>query len=137
MVLIDDWCFLGSLRFSKLWIFASEGRNSLPIGTIQRLLTDRKATNHDRGVLAYTTIGTRQLAKSPPDGYTLVMGSTGTVAMAPSVFPNVGYDPRKDFAPIGLIARSAIVLVVGPAVAARSVRELIEAAQRAHAPAVA
>jgi len=73
------------------------------------------------------TIGTRQLAKSPPDGYTLVMGSTGTVAMAPSVFPNVGYDPRKDFAPIGLIARSAIVLVVGPAVAARSVRELIEA----------
>ena len=73
------------------------------------------------------TIGTRQLAKSPPDGYTLVMGSTGTVAMAPSVFPNVGYDPRKDFAPIGLIARSAIVLVVGPAVAAQSVRELIEA----------
>jgi tripartite-type tricarboxylate transporter receptor subunit TctC len=73
------------------------------------------------------TIGTRQLAKGPPDGYTLVMGSTGTVAMAPSVFPNVGYDPRKDFAPIGLIARSAIVLVVGPAVAARSVRELIEA----------
>jgi len=72
-------------------------------------------------------IGTRQLAKSPPDGYTLVMGSTGTVAMAPSVFPNVGYDPRKDFAPIGLIARSAIVLVVGPAVAARSVRELIDA----------
>ena len=50
------------------------------------------------------TIGTRQLAKSPPDGYTLVMGSTGTVAMAPSVFPNVGYDPR--------IARSAIVLVL-------------------------
>jgi tripartite-type tricarboxylate transporter receptor subunit TctC len=73
------------------------------------------------------TIGTRQLAKSPPDGYTLVMGSSGTVAMAPSVFANVGYDPRKDFAPIGLIARSAIVLVVGPAVAARSVRELIEA----------
>src|SRR4029079_2907425 len=64
------------------------------------------------------TIGTRQLAKSPPDGYTLGTGSTRTVAMAPSVFPNVGYDPRKDFAPIGLIARSAIVLVVGRAVAA-------------------
>jgi tripartite-type tricarboxylate transporter receptor subunit TctC len=47
--------------------------------------------------------------------------------MAPSVFSNVGYDPRKDFAPVGLIARSAIVLVVGPAVAARSVRELIKA----------
>jgi hypothetical protein len=47
------------------------------------------------------TLGTRQLAKSAPDGYTLVMGSTGTIAMAPSVYPNVGYDPRKDFAPIG------------------------------------
>ena len=55
------------------------------------------------------TLGTRQLAKSAPDGYTLVMGSTGTIAMAPSAYPNVGYDPRKDFAPIGLIAKSAIV----------------------------
>jgi tripartite-type tricarboxylate transporter receptor subunit TctC len=71
------------------------------------------------------TLGTRQLAKSAPDGYTLVMGSTGTIAMAPSVYPNVGYDPRKDFAPIGLIAKSAIVLVVGPSVPARSVQELI------------
>src|SRR4029079_15230403 len=73
------------------------------------------------------TIGTRQLAKSLPDGYTLVMGSTGTVAMAPSVFSNVGYDPRKDFTPIGRIARSANFFGVGPAVAAQSVRELIEA----------
>src|SRR6186713_306286 len=76
------------------------------------------------------TIGTRQLAKSPPDGYTLVMGSTGMVAMAPSVFPNVGYDPRKDFAPVGLIARSAIVLVVGPAVKAQSVEELVAQAKK-------
>jgi tripartite-type tricarboxylate transporter receptor subunit TctC len=71
------------------------------------------------------TLGTRQFAKSAPDGYSLVMGSTGTIAMAPSVYPNVGYDPRKDFAPIGLIAKSAIVLVVGPSVPARSVQELI------------
>ena len=53
------------------------------------------------------------------------MGSTGTVAMAPTAFPNAGYDPRKDFAPIGLIARSAIVLVVGPSVTAKTVPELI------------
>lgn len=72
------------------------------------------------------TLGTRQLAKSTPDGYTLAMGSSGTVAMAPTVYPNAGYDPRKDFAPIGLIARSAIVLVTGTSVSARSVRELID-----------
>jgi tripartite-type tricarboxylate transporter receptor subunit TctC len=72
------------------------------------------------------TIGTRQLAASAPDGYTLAMGSTGTVAMAPSVFPTAGYDPRKDFTPIGLIARSSVALVVGPSVRATSIKELIE-----------
>ena len=72
------------------------------------------------------TLGTRALAKSEPDGYTLAMGSTGTVAMAPTAYPNAGYDPHKDFAPIGLIARSAIVLVTGPSVPAKSVQELVE-----------
>ena len=72
------------------------------------------------------TLGTRQLAKSAPDGYTLVMGSTGTVAMAPTVYPNAGYDPRKDFVPIGLIARSGVILVTNPGVPAKTVQELIE-----------
>jgi len=76
------------------------------------------------------TIGTRQLVKSAPDGYTLAMGSTGTVAMAPTAYSNAGYDPRKDFAPVGLIARSAIVLVVGPSTTANSVRELIALARQ-------
>jgi tripartite-type tricarboxylate transporter receptor subunit TctC len=75
------------------------------------------------------TLGTRQVAKSTPDGYTLLMGSTGTMAIAPTAYPNAGYDPRRDFAPVGLIARSAIALVVGPSVAATNVRELIKAAQ--------
>ena len=73
------------------------------------------------------TVTTRAIARGPADGYTLLLGYTSTLATGPHMFPNVGYDVRKDFAPVGLIARSAIVLVVGPAVAARSVRELIEA----------
>ena len=72
------------------------------------------------------TLGTRALAKSEPDGYTLAMGSTGTVAMAPTAYANAGYDPHKDFAPIGLIARSAIVLVTGPSIPAKSVQELVD-----------
>ena len=76
------------------------------------------------------TIGTRQLVKSAADGYTIAMGSTGTVAMAPTAYSNAGYDPRKDFAPIGLIARSAIVLAVGPSITANSVRELIALAKQ-------
>lgn len=75
------------------------------------------------------TIATRQLARSAPDGYTLALGNSGTVGMAPSIYPNAGYDPRKDFAPIGLIASSTVVLVVNPAVPARSVQELIALAK--------
>src|SRR5689334_9300407 len=68
---------------------------------------------------------TRAVAKAAPDGYTLVIGGTGTLAVNPTLYQNVGYDPRKDFAPIGLIGTSALVLVVHPSVPAHNVKELI------------
>src|SRR5262249_9223698 len=49
------------------------------------------------------SIGARQVAKSAPDGTTILLAFTGTLAVSPMIFPNVGYDPRKDFAAIGLI----------------------------------
>src|SRR5215468_8775408 len=49
------------------------------------------------------TIGTRQVARAEPDGYTLMLAHTGTISINPSLYANAGYDPRKDFAPIGLI----------------------------------
>src|SRR5712691_3778415 len=73
---------------------------------------------------------TRQVARSAPDGYTLVIGGTGTLAVNPTLYPNVGYDPRKDFAPIGLIGTSALVVLVNPSVPARSIRELIDLAKK-------
>jgi tripartite-type tricarboxylate transporter receptor subunit TctC len=76
------------------------------------------------------SIATRQVAKAAPDGYTLVIGGTGTLAVNPTLYANVGYDPRKDFAPIGLIATSALVVLVHPAVPARSIKELIGLAKR-------
>ena len=54
------------------------------------------------------TIATRAVARSAPDGYTLVLGGTGTLAINPTLYANAGYDPRKDFAPVGLIATSAL-----------------------------
>src|SRR5258708_39203638 len=48
------------------------------------------------------TVGTKAVAKSDPDGYTILLGYTGTLAIGPSLYKNAGYDPRKDFAPIGL-----------------------------------
>src|SRR5581483_2742456 len=74
------------------------------------------------------TIATRQVARSAPDGYTLLI-ATSSLAINPSLYENVGYDPRKDFAPIGLIASIANVLLVHSSVPARSVAELIALAK--------
>jgi tripartite-type tricarboxylate transporter receptor subunit TctC len=71
------------------------------------------------------TVGTKAVARSEPDGYTLVLGYTGTLAIGPSLYKNVGYDPRKDFAPIGMIGNAPNSLVVHPSFPARTVAELI------------
>jgi tripartite-type tricarboxylate transporter receptor subunit TctC len=76
------------------------------------------------------TIATRAVARSVPDGYTLVLGGTGTLAINPTLYANAGYDPRKDFAPIGLIATSALVVLVHPSIAAKSISELVALAKR-------
>jgi tripartite-type tricarboxylate transporter receptor subunit TctC len=75
------------------------------------------------------SIATRQIAKAAPDGYTLGIGGTGTLGVAPTLYPDAGYDPRKDFAPIGLIANSPLVILVHPSVPANNVRELIALAK--------
>ena len=76
------------------------------------------------------SLATRQVARAEADGYTLGLGGTGTLAIDPTLYQNVGYDPRKDFAPVGLIATSALVVLVNPAVAANTIPELIALARR-------
>jgi tripartite-type tricarboxylate transporter receptor subunit TctC len=71
------------------------------------------------------TVGTRSVARSIGDGYTILLGYTGTLAIGPSLYPNAGFDPRKDFAPVGRIALAAAVLVVHPSLPVHSVAELI------------
>jgi tripartite-type tricarboxylate transporter receptor subunit TctC len=71
------------------------------------------------------TVGTKAVMKSDPDGYTLLLGYTGTLAIGPSLYRNAGYDPRKDFAPIGMIGSAPSSLVVHPSFPPRSVAELI------------
>lgn len=75
------------------------------------------------------TLGTELGARAAPDGYTVVMGGTGTLAISPGLGRRLGYDPVKDFAPITLLATTPYVLVVHPSVAAKSVGELIALAK--------
>lgn len=75
------------------------------------------------------TIGAEAAAKAPGDGYTLLLGTTGTLASAPSLYPNLGYDPVKSFAPISLVISAPFLVVVHPSVPADSLRELIDLAK--------
>jgi tripartite-type tricarboxylate transporter receptor subunit TctC len=70
-------------------------------------------------------IGADFVAKSPPDGYTVVMGALSTHAVNPSLYSKMPYDAQKDFAPITRVAITPNVLVVNPALPVNSVRELI------------
>ena len=78
---------------------------------------------------AGSTIGTRDAARSAPDGYTLLI-ATSSLAINPSLYPDAAYDPKKDFAPIGLIATSPNFVLVNPTVPAHSVAELIALAKK-------
>lgn len=70
-------------------------------------------------------IGADFVAKSPPDGYTVVMGALSTHAVNPSLYAKMPYDALKDFAPITMVAITPNVLVVNPSLPVNSVKELI------------
>ena len=75
------------------------------------------------------TIGSEFVAKSAPDGYTLLMGVTGSHGVAPSLYPNLGYQPQRDFAPISLLVSAPLVLVVNPEVPAKTLKDFIALAK--------
>ncbi|MFO1395559.1 MAG: tripartite tricarboxylate transporter substrate binding protein [Burkholderiales bacterium] len=75
------------------------------------------------------SIGAAAVASAPPDGYTLLMGHIGTLAVNPTLYKSLPYDPRTAFAPVALVAIVPNVLVVNPAVPARTVQELVALAK--------
>jgi tripartite-type tricarboxylate transporter receptor subunit TctC len=74
-------------------------------------------------------IGADYVAKSPADGYTVLLADIGSLAIAPSVTRTLPFDPVKDFAPVVMVAYSPHLLVVHPSVAARDARELVALAK--------
>jgi tripartite-type tricarboxylate transporter receptor subunit TctC len=101
-----------------------------------RIVADKMSETLGRQVIvdnrggAGGTVATRQVAKSSPhDGYTILLSYTGTLASGPNLYPNVGYDPRTDFAPIGLISVAPTILVVNPAFSAQSLKDVVALAK--------
>ena len=100
-----------------------------------RLVAQRLADNLGQGVVvdnrtgAGGVVGTETAARAAPDGYTLLMGGTGTLALSPSLQKNLPYDPNRDFTPVTLLVTIPYVVVVNPALRANNIRELIALAK--------
>jgi tripartite-type tricarboxylate transporter receptor subunit TctC len=75
-------------------------------------------------------VGTRAFIKSPPDGYTLFLGHTGSISINPSLYGNAGFDPRRDFAPVGLIASMPVVLLAHPSFPGRTIGDVVTIAKK-------
>jgi tripartite-type tricarboxylate transporter receptor subunit TctC len=75
-------------------------------------------------------IGSSDIAKSAPDGHSLLLTNINIVSMNPGLIANMPFDPQKDFAPISLLGTTALALVVHPSVSANNVRELIDLARK-------
>jgi tripartite-type tricarboxylate transporter receptor subunit TctC len=95
-------------------------RMSEPLG--QQVLVDNRGG-------AGGVIATEQVAKAAPDGYTLLMGTIGGIAVAMSLMPNRGYDSLRDLAPVTQAVTVTNLLVVHPSVPARNVKELLAIAR--------
>jgi len=108
-----------------------------PLDVVARALGDKMSAGFKQPVIvdnkpgAGGNLGADFVAKSPADGYTIVMGAVATHAINPALYAKMPYDPVRDFQPVSLVASVPNVLVIGPNTQVRSVRELIDYA-RAH-----
>ncbi|HZR61771.1 MAG TPA: tripartite tricarboxylate transporter substrate binding protein [Xanthobacteraceae bacterium] len=101
-----------------------------PIDTMARLIGEQLTASVGQVVVenrpgAGSTLGTKYVAAAPPDGYTLMFGSSGSLAVAPALYSSLDVDPRKAFAPIARVALLPHVFVVNNEVPAHSIAEFV------------
>jgi tripartite-type tricarboxylate transporter receptor subunit TctC len=102
-----------------------------PIDTMARLVAHQLSTRLGQEVVvenrpgAGSTLGSKAAAAADADGYTLLFGSSGSLAVAPALYPKLGLDPLKSFAPVASVSLLPHVFVVGPSVPAKSVQEFV------------
>ncbi len=75
-------------------------------------------------------IGARAVAHAAPDGYTLLLGHTGTISINPTLYANPGYDPQTDFAAIGMVATMPVALMANPSFPAKTITDVIALAKK-------
>jgi tripartite-type tricarboxylate transporter receptor subunit TctC len=90
----------------------------------------RQTVNVDNRGGGGGTVGTRAVARAAPDGYTLLLGHTGTLSINPSLYTKLNMDPRKDFAPIGLVASMPVALLAHPSFPAKTLADFIALAKK-------
>jgi tripartite-type tricarboxylate transporter receptor subunit TctC len=106
-----------------------------PVDVLARLTADRLAHALRPPVVveirpgAGSIVGTKAAAGATPDGYTLLFGASGSMAVTPALYKNAGYDPVKSFAPVASVAQGALVLAVTPSLPVKSVHDLISYAK--------
>ncbi len=111
--------------------FPPGGATDILARVVGKRMTDAWGQNViiDNRAGAGGTLGANLVAKANPDGYTLLMGTNATHAIAPSLFKSLPYDPLKDFAPITLVAIVPQVVIVNPALPVRNIKELVALAK--------
>jgi tripartite-type tricarboxylate transporter receptor subunit TctC len=103
-------------------IFARDIADKLAVGLAQPVVVENRPG-------AAGNIGAEAVARAPPDGYTLLMATTGVMAINNALYPNMTYDAAKDFEPVIFVASITNVLVVAPELPANNVRDLIALAK--------
>jgi tripartite-type tricarboxylate transporter receptor subunit TctC len=107
---------------------AAGGTNDIIARILAERLTDALKTSvivENRPGGAGGSVGADTVAKAEPDGYTLLLASTATLAINPSLYAKLPYDPQRDFEPISVVGTSPLILVVNASLPAKSVAELI------------
>jgi tripartite-type tricarboxylate transporter receptor subunit TctC len=102
-----------------------------PIDVMGRLVGDRLSQGLGQTVVienrpgAGAVIGSKAAASAEADGYTLLFGSSGSLAVTPALYRNAGYDPVRSFAPVAAVAEGTMLLATHPSLPAKSVAELV------------
>src|SRR5262245_22523884 len=105
-----------------------------PIDVMARLIAQQLSTRVGQLIVenrpgAGATLGAKSVATADPDGYTLLLGSSGSLAIGPVLYPSAGYDPVRSFVPIALVSDVPYVMVSAVQARFRSVAELLAGAR--------